>query len=396
MITLHETLHVLRGATFNGRRALTFRVTPNTAGGDTPGSPSPGETPLVLQGEALASPEACIAAYRTWQDPSPVLPRQVMIDDAVVLAGRSAAHMGVPVDCDDWFREVDPIAAIAADRAAVVHDAVALVTGGAQGFGFEIARGLAHAGAQLILADLNEEGAHARAAELNELTGRPCASAVAVDVTDEDSVAAMFDRATELYGGVDLVVSNAGVLKAGSVKDFARQDFDFVTRVNYTGFFLVTKHASRLLAAQNAASRAADRPSYFSDIVEINSKSGLVGSNRNGAYAGSKFGGIGLVQSFALELVSDNIKVNAICPGNFFDGPLWSDPDRGLFTQYLAAGKVPGAKTIADVRRAYEEKVPMGRGAEGLDVVRAILAVVDQRYETGQAVPVTGGQEMLR
>jgi len=395
-MTLHETLHVLRGATWNGARALTFRVSPNTAGDDAPGSPSPGETPLVLQGEALASPEACIAAYRDWQKASPVLPRQVEIEGVPVTVGCSAAETSVPVERDEWFREVDPVAEIAADRARVVYDAVALVTGGAQGFGFEIARGLAHAGAQLILADLNEEGARARAAELNEMTGRACASAVAVDVTDEASVAAMFDRATEYYGGVDLVVSNAGVLKAGSVKDFDREDFDFVTKVNYTGFFLVSKYASRLLASQNAASRIAGRPPYFSDIVEINSKSGLVGSNKNGAYAGSKFGGIGLVQSFALELVRDNIKVNAICPGNFFDGPLWSDPDRGLFTQYLKAGKVPGATTIADVRRAYEEKVPMGRGATGLDVVRAILAVVEQRYETGQAVPVTGGQEMLR
>ncbi|MFO8043855.1 MAG: SDR family oxidoreductase, partial [Alkalispirochaeta sp.] len=132
------------------------------------------------------------------------------------------------------------------------------------------------------------------------------------------------------------------------------------------------------------------------DIVEINSKSGLVGSNKNGAYAGSKFGGIGLVQSFALELITDNVKVNAICPGNFFDGPLWSDPDRGLFVQYLRAGKVPGAETIEDVRRSYEERVPMKRGCSGADVVRAIIYVVEQQYETGQAVPVTGGQEMLR
>ncbi len=102
------------------------------------------------------------------------------------------------------------------------------------------------------------------------------------------------------------------------------------------------------------------------------------------------------VQSFAMELVTDNIKVNAICPGNFFDGPLWSDPDRGLFVQYLRAGKVPGARTVEDVRRSYEARVPMGRGCAGADVVRAIMSVVEQVYETGQAVPVTGGQEMLR
>ena len=99
---------------------------------------------------------------------------------------------------------------------------------------------------------------------------------------------------------------------------------------------------------------------------------------------------------FAKELVEDRIKVNSICPGNFFDGPLWSDPQKGLFVQYLNTGKVPGAKTIADVRKAYEAKVPMGRGCLPEDVTKAILYCVEQDYETGQAIPVTGGQVMLK
>ena len=132
------------------------------------------------------------------------------------------------------------------------------------------------------------------------------------------------------------------------------------------------------------------------DIIQINSKSGLSGSNKNFAYAGGKFGGIGLTQSFALELIPFNIKVNSICPGNFLDGPLWCDSEKGLFVQYLKAGKVPGAKTVEDVKRFYEGKVPMNRGCLVKDVSRAINYVVEQEYETGQAVPVTGGQEMLK
>ena len=150
------------------------------------------------------------------------------------------------------------------------------------------------------------------------------------------------------------------------------------------------KHLGGLLAAQRRTA-----PSWMTDIVQINSKSGLVGSNRNGAYAGSKFGGIGLVQSFALEMVDHGVKVNAICPGNFYDGPLWSDPDRGLFVQYLRSGKVPGAQTVDDVREFYESKVPLRRGTYGADVMRALYYLIEQEYETGQAVPVTGGQVML-
>jgi sorbitol-6-phosphate 2-dehydrogenase len=139
----------------------------------------------------------------------------------------------------------------------------------------------------------------------------------------------------------------------------------------------------------------AENPEYFSDIIQINSKSGLRGSNRNFAYAGAKFGGIGLTQSFAIELAPFRIKVNSICPGNFYEGPLWSDPQNGLFVQYLKTGKVPGAKNIDDVRKYYEDQVPMKRGCKLEDVMKALLYIIDQEYETGQAVPVTGGQVML-
>jgi NAD(P)-dependent dehydrogenase (short-subunit alcohol dehydrogenase family) len=169
------------------------------------------------------------------------------------------------------------------------------------------------------------------------------------------------------------------------------ETFEAVNRVNYGGFFLCAKYASAPMRVQHAFD-----PGHSADIVQINSKSGLAGSNKNFAYAGSKFGSIGLVQSFALELVPYHIKVNAICPGNLFDGPLWSDPEHGLFRQYLDAGKVPGARTLDDVRRFYEAKVPMGRGCRIDDVVRALLYAVEQTYETGQAIPVTGGQIMLK
>jgi len=276
-------------------------------------------------------------------------------------------------------------------RGDIMRSKVSLVTGGAQGFGEGIVRGLVAEGGFVYIADMNMTGAKALADSLNNQNGTLVAEAIAVNVTDETSVEAMMDQVASRTGSLDLFVSNAGVLKAGSVKEMSLKDFQFVTSVDYTGFFICTKFASRQMAYQNLGSSN----TYFTDIVAISSKSGLEGSNKNGAYAGAKFGTLGLTQSFALELVSDNIKVNAVCPGNFLDGPLWSDPDLGLFVQYLNAGKVPGAKTIGDVRRFYESKVPLNRGCRTEDVMRAICYIVEQKYETGQAVPVTGGQVML-
>jgi NAD(P)-dependent dehydrogenase (short-subunit alcohol dehydrogenase family)/rhamnose utilization protein RhaD (predicted bifunctional aldolase and dehydrogenase) len=266
---------------------------------------------------------------------------------------------------------------------------VAVVTGAAQGFGYGIAEELAREGAVIVVADLNLEGAQKAADTIRTEYPVSEAFAVAVNVSNEESIAAMVGEVAKRCGGVDLFVSNAGVAKAGSVKTFTLKDWEFVTDINYNGYFLCTKHVASLMAAQTA-----DGGDWL-DIVQVNSKSGLEGSNKNGAYAGSKFGGIGLTQSFALELVTDRIKVNSVCPGNYLDGPLWSNPERGLFVQYLNSGKVPGAKTVADVKRYYESKVPMNRGCFPKDVAKAIIYCVEQKYETGQAIPVTGGQVML-
>ena len=268
---------------------------------------------------------------------------------------------------------------------------VAVITGGAQGFGEGIARELAAVGATVVIADLNGALAQTVADSLCAAYGDHAAIAVPVDVGNEESAANFMDTVSLKLGGFDLLVSNAGVLRAGGLEEMTLQNFEFVTRINYTAFFLITKYGARVLRIGAMAD-----PAYTSDIVQINSKSGLEGSNKNFAYAGGKFGGIGLVQSFAKELVTDRVKVNAICPGNYYEGPLWSDPEKGLFVQYLNAGKVPGAQTVEDVYNSYVSKVPMLRGCSPLDVSRAILYCVEQQYETGQAIPVTGGQNMLK
>jgi len=281
-------------------------------------------------------------------------------------------------------------AAFASDNIKRLDGKIALVTGAAQGFGKGIASELVKEGATVVLADINLEGAKACQEELNTAYGKYSTLPLQVDVTCDESVSNMIADTVLTLGGLDLLISNAGVLVAGSIFEMNKKDFDFVTEVNYTGYFLCAKHATPIMKIQHEMV-----PGYLSDIIEINSKSGLVGSIKNFAYAGSKFGGVGLTQSFALEFIEYGIKVNAICPGNLFDGPLWSDPEKGLFKQYMDTGKVKGATTIEEVRRYYESRVPMGRGCEISDVARAIFYIVEQQYETGQAIPVTGGQVML-
>jgi len=266
---------------------------------------------------------------------------------------------------------------------------VAIVTGGAQGFGKGIAQRLVAEGACVVIADKNAEGANAAAMELADR--KTNVIGWETDVADEESTKRMVTAAVLEFGGLDIFINNAGINTPGDLENMDMATFERICRVNLTAYFLGSKYASRVMKRQHLYA-----PGRYADIIQINSKSGVAGSNKNFAYASSKFGGIGLTQSLALELVSHNIKVNSICPGNFFESPLWSDPEKGMFALYLKTGKVPGAKTIDDVRSYYEEKVPMGRGCRAEDVARAVLYLVEQVYETGQALPVTGGQVMMK
>ena len=254
---------------------------------------------------------------------------------------------------------------------------IALVTGGAQGLGAALCQRLAEEGCDVVVADLNLEGAQQTANIIADATGQKVI-AVKVDVTNEAQVEAMVQAAIDAFGRLDIVVSNAGVLIAEAIWDFPADKWQFVMNVNLFGYMLVAKHASRVMLEQGSGS-----------IIQINSKSGKKGSFKNSAYAATKFGGVGLTQSIALDLAEFGIRVNAICPGNLLDSPLWVD---SLYSQYAKKWGI----TEEQVRQKYTDQVPMKRGCTYEDIgnVLVFLASDQSSYMTGQAINVTGGQEM--
>jgi sorbitol-6-phosphate 2-dehydrogenase len=259
----------------------------------------------------------------------------------------------------------------------VLEDKIAIVTGGAQGLGEAICHRLAREGADIVVADLDLKGAERAAADLVAQAG--CrAIAVGADVTDETQVEAMVQRTVQELGRLDILVSNAGILIAEAVDEFPAEKWRAVMNVNLFGYFLCAKHAARVMKEQRSGV-----------IIQVNSKSGKKGSYKNSAYAASKFGGIGLTQSLALELAECGVRVNAVCPGNLLDSPLWVD---SLYAQYARKWGI----TEAEVRQRYIDQVPMKRGCTYDDVTNVIvfLASDQSSYMTGQAINVTGGQEM--
>jgi sorbitol-6-phosphate 2-dehydrogenase len=256
-------------------------------------------------------------------------------------------------------------------------DKVAIVTGGGQGLGEAISVRLAQEGAHVVIADINLDTAQETAERIAASTDRKVI-ALQTNVADEAQVEAMVARTVEEFGRLDILVSNAGVLRSGPIGEFALKDWRFVIDVNVIGYFLCCKHATRVMAEQGSGT-----------IIQINSKSGKKGSFKNSAYAASKFAGIGLTQSVALEMAEYGVRVNAVCPGNLLDSPLWVD---SLFKQYARNQGI----TEEEVRQKYIDQVPMKRGCTYEDVCNVVvfLASDQSSYMTGQAVNITGGQEM--
>jgi sorbitol-6-phosphate 2-dehydrogenase len=249
---------------------------------------------------------------------------------------------------------------------------VAVVTGASQGLGEALALRLDKEGCKVAVCDINFEGAKAVADKLSD------AMALAVDVTKYDQCELAAKAVLDKWGKVDVLICNAAIVKSGDIFSLTSEAFKLVTDINLNGYFNTVKAFAPSMLANKSGS-----------IIQINSKSGRKGSFKNGAYASSKFGGVGLTQSLALEFAEAGVRVNCICPGNLLNSPLWVN---SLFKQYAANQGI----TEEQVREKYINQVPMKRSCEYEDIENAMVFLASDysSYMTGQAINVTGGQQM--
>lgn len=200
-----------------------------------------------------------------------------------------------------------------------------------------------------------------------------------VDATNEEQVKAMVDKVVEKFGRVDLLIYNAGVAKSSKITEFALDTFKWCIDINLTGYFLCAREVSKVMIEKNIQGC----------IIQINSKSGKVGSKFNSGYSAAKFGGVGLTQSLALDLADHKIRVISLMLGNLLDSEMFES----LIPQY--AIKL-GIKE-SEVKQYYIDKVPLKRGCTFEDVANVLTFYASDKasYLTGQSVNITGGQVMF-
>ncbi|MFD1092743.1 3-oxoacyl-ACP reductase FabG [Providencia vermicola] len=241
----------------------------------------------------------------------------------------------------------------------LVKDKVAIVTGSARGIGFAIAQVLAEEGAKVVISDLAMSSGEESAKQLQqqgfEAVFIPC------DIAKREQVNALFSQAKEHFGGIDVIVNNAGINRDGMLHKLSDDDWDKVIDINLKGTFNCMQEAAKLMREQGSGR-----------IVNISSASWL-GNVGQANYAASKAGVIGLTKTACRELARKGVTVNAICPG-FID----TDMTRGV------------PEKVWDIMIS---KIPAGFAGDPRDVGQcvAFLASDKARYINGEVINVGGG-----
>ena len=251
-----------------------------------------------------------------------------------------------------------------------------IVIGGGRSLGAFLSKHLAMNGYRVAVMDINVDSAIQTAQEICKTGG--FAKGYYINASDEHSVIKAFEQVEQDIGKIYLMVYNAGVIKSTMITHFKVQDFKWCLDVNLVGYFLCAREAARQMIKNKVNGR----------IIQINSKSGRVGSKHNSAYSAAKFGGVGLTQSMALDLAEYGITVNALMVGNL----LYSDMFQSLIPSYAKKLGIPKDQVI----KTYINKVPIKRGCEFQDVANVLTFYASEKasYCTGQSINITGGQVM--
>jgi 3-oxoacyl-[acyl-carrier protein] reductase len=249
---------------------------------------------------------------------------------------------------------------------ARLRNKVAVITGASSGLGRAIAIRFAQEGAALVLGDINEAGG---AETLSLLPAGARARFVRLDVTKEADCEAAVALAVTEYGGLDVMVANAGIGAPGFIASLSQADFERVVAVNLTGVFLCAKHAFRAMQKRGGGT-----------ILTMASVAGLQGTMMLGGYGPSKAATVQLTQTLALEGARFNIRANALAP-------VWTaSPMVDSFVKGLRAGEEEGVKRlVADI--------PLGRLGKAEDVAAAatFLASDEASFISGIVLPLDGG-----
>jgi len=296
-------------------------------------------------------------------------------------SGRGGAHNLAPASAAfiiNWEAEHYRSALLGTATEALAGK-VAVVTGAASGLGCGIAQGMVEAGAAVAFCDVDDAGAKEAAATSAAPTR---AFPVHMDVTDEAAVAKAFDHVLRHWGRVDIAVCAAGIAPAYELVDMPVKLWRLSLEINLTGYFLVAREAARIMRAQGDGGA----------MIILSSKSGLDASKANSAYNATKAGELHLMRGWALELGGDGIRVNALAPGNVFEGSKIWNPE-----YVKTAARKKGIKP-EEVIPYYVNLTALKRDIKRSDVAAAAVFLCSDaaRCITGQTLVVDAGQVMVR
>ncbi|MCP1645388.1 meso-butanediol dehydrogenase/(S,S)-butanediol dehydrogenase/diacetyl reductase [Pseudomonas citronellolis] len=249
---------------------------------------------------------------------------------------------------------------------------VALVTGGGRGIGLGIARSLALAGAELVIADLDAAQAEEGAAQVRALGGQ--ALALTVDVGEPHSVRALLGEIERRRGRLDVAVNNAGIISIHKVAELSVEDWDRVMNVNARGVFLCCQAELALMLAQRCGR-----------IINVASIAGKVGFPDLAHYSASKFAVVGFSNALAKEVAREGITVNALCPGIVGTG-MWRG-EQGLSGRWAQ----PGESEAQSWERHQASLLPQGEAQTVEDMGQLAVYLACAPHVTGQAIAVDGG-----